>query len=176
MQTMQVIHLCFWKFHIWALIIQAGDAFPHTYQLSMESRKQCQNHISLIRAIPSYFSQTRYTTSPLHIMHTTQVCHTLGNVKTAMSNQNTALWLAQREEGSAQGSSLGRTMPLLPDWNQPPSKAHFLALVNNSVTEQISLQCDQWLRNPDYQLGRDLLLKNSTQSIFRGTASFGSGR
>lgn len=52
-----------------------------TFQIPMASRKQCQNCISFITAIPSNSSQTHYTTSALHIMHTTQTCHTLGKCK-----------------------------------------------------------------------------------------------
>lgn len=173
MGTTGVIHLCFCKFHIWALII---PTFTSTVQLPMASRKQHQNCISLLRAIPSYFSQTHCTTSALHIMHTHQICHTLGKCKNG-------------SEQSKHSSGIGREGGRISTGQQPLEGQCLCYLTGTSfplksislpqsrtITEQIALQCDQWLRNPDYQLGKDLLLKNSTESIFRGTASFRSGR
>lgn len=142
------MHLCFHIFHMGALIIQAGDAFPHMYHspTSNEIKKTAPSERFSPRDNCQHLLSKPHTASPIHDCqngHTSHVCHGLGKCKngTEPSKRSSASDSEGRRDHYDKIAVLGRAEPL-----QPYSftlDIHYLATVNISVTQLISLQRDQ---------------------------------
>lgn len=131
MGTTQVIHPCFCKFHIWALIIQAGMPShicinsPTSNGIKKTAPKSYFAHRGNFQQL---FPATWHYITLTHHAHHSSLSHSgeMQKWQWAIKTQFCD-WQGGRKD-QHRAAAFGRTIPLSPDWNQLPPEVHFLAI------------------------------------------------